>query len=485
MRNFLDSIANRMFIILLAGVLLAAAVTMLLAGRERERAIDDMRVGLAADRIEQLVLAIDAAAPTVRPVILQTATSLGLQARIVAAPSPEMLKDSAANETPLSTALATRFGAAHPVRVQADVTCPRSAARADRADHADRPIPAMCPVILIGLDGAGEVTTDGWVRVQLRPSPAAVHGRMRNSLAPPPPYLILFLALIGALAYHVARMTARPISTLAKAAGALGRDLDRAPLVESGPTEIRQAASAFNAMQARIRRQVQHRTHMLAAITHDLQTPLTRLRLRLEKVSDTDLQAKLISDLGVMQSMVQEGLELARSMDSQEKFQRLDIDSLVDSVCADASDAGQDVQVQGCPGLFVMAQPNALRRCLTNLLDNATKYGKQARVSLVRLPHSLHPAHSANSTLPAQPRCLLLIHDAGPGLPADMLETVFEPFFRLETSRSRDTGGTGLGLTIARNIALNHGGELALRNHPAGGLEVQLQLPLTAAQAAI
>ena len=227
-------------------------------------------------------------------------------------------------------------------------------------------------------------------------------------MTPLTPYLALFLGLIALLAYCVARMTARPIQDLAAAAaaaaaaGALGSDLDRAPLIEAGPTEIRQAAAAFNAMQSRICRQVQHRTHMLAAITHNLQIPLTRLRLRLEKVNEPDLRDKLIGDLGQMQSMVREGLELARSMDSQEPLQRLDINSLVDSVCT----------------------------------------------------------------------------DAGPGLPPDQMEAVFDPFFRLETSRSRDTGGTGLGLTIARNIAENHAGTLVLRNHPDGGLEAWLTLPL-------
>ena len=275
------------------------------------------------------------------------------------------------------------------------------------------------------------------------------------------PYLGLFLLLIGLLAFFVARMTARPIKQLATAAGELGRDIDRAPLPETGPPEIRQAATAFNAMQARIRRQIQHRTHMLAAITHDLQTPLTRLRLRIEKVADTELRNKLIDDMTVMHSMVREGLELARSMDSAEPMQRLDIDSLLNSVCADATDAGQDVTLQGRAGALVMAQPGALRRCLINVIDNAVKYGRYARVTV---------AHE-------QDKITIRVRDGGGGIPDAQLEAVFEPFQRLESSRSRDTGGTGLGLTIARNIAENHHGTLSLRNHPDGGLEATLQLP--------
>ena len=450
MKIFFGSIANRIFVILLAGIASAAVVTTLLAGREREHAINDIRLVHAADRIEQLVLAIDNAGPLVRPVIMQTAASFGMQAQIVpGAVSSENVIDS---DGTLTTLLKARLGSTRPIVAQVRSDCPPS----PRLDDRERPLD--CRAILIGLaDGES-------LRVQLRPPPPMAHGRMRPPIAQPTPYLALFLVLIGLLAYYVARMTVRPIRTLAVAAGALGSDLDRAPLIETGPTEIRQAAAAFNAMQARIRRQVQHRTHMLAAITHDLQTPLTRLRLRLEKVSDSELRDKLVGDLAQMQSMVREGLELARSMDSQEPLQRLDINSLVDSVCADASDAGQDVALHGCAGLFVMAQPNALRRCLTNLLDNAIKYGKSARVSVVPLPQ--------------QQRVMVVIHDAGPGLPVDQMEAVFDPFFRLETSRSRDTGGTGLGLTIARNIADNHGGVLQLRNHPNGGLEAQLVLPL-------
>jgi signal transduction histidine kinase len=257
-------------------------------------------------------------------------------------------------------------------------------------------------------------------------------------------------------------MTARPIKQLAIAAGELGQDIDQPPLPEQGPTEIRRAAAAFNLMQARIRRQIRHRTHMLAAITHDLQTPLTRLRLRLEKVGDAELREKLIGDLAQMQQMVREGLDLTRSMDSSEPMQRLDIDSLLDSVCADASDAGLDVTQSGRSHASILAQPNALRRCLTNLVDNAIKYGRSAEVSIAI----------------ENDKVAIRIRDHGGGIPAELLEAVFEPFYRLETSRSRDTGGTGLGLTIARNIAENHGAALTLSNCPDGGLQACLLIPV-------
>jgi signal transduction histidine kinase len=214
-------------------------------------------------------------------------------------------------------------------------------------------------------------------------------------------------------------------------------------------------------MQARIRQYIFQRTQMLAAITHDLQTPLTRMRLRLEKVSDFELQERLIGDLSAMQQMVREGLDLARSMDATEAMTMLDLDSLLDSVCADAVDAHQSVELSGRANMALLGRPLDLRRCLVNLIDNAVKYGHQANVVVDRINGAAR----------------IRIRDNGPGIADAELVRVFEPFYRVETSRSRESGGTGLGLTIARNIAEQHGGSIALANHPEGGLEAILMLP--------
>ena len=174
------------------------------------------------------------------------------------------------------------------------------------------------------------------------------------------------------------------------------------------------------------------------------------------------MQARLVEDLSAVQTMIKDGLDLARSMNSEEPMRRTDFDSILDSVCADAVEAGQDVTLSGLTGVSIAAQPNAMRRCLTNLIDNAVKYGGYARVSVSRDKNKV----------------IVQVRDGGPGIPEDMLETVFDPFFRLEVSRSRDTGGTGIGITIARNIAEKHGGTLYLRNHPDGGLMATLELPI-------
>jgi signal transduction histidine kinase len=452
--DFFGSMANRVFLILLAGIIVATTATTYLAARERRLTISEMRNQHAAERVEQLVLALDAAKPEAREQILRATAIFGVEAGLVDALDP-----GTDNNSGLINLLKTRLGESRRIVASREAGCPARSGPGRRFGPEPRR-PEVCQTIFVNLqDGA-------LLRMNLH-NPGERGGPRSSSafafaLAPySGPYFGLFLLLIGLLAFFVARMTARPIKQLAAAASELGRDIERAPLPETGPPEIRQAATAFNAMQARIRRQIQHRTHMLAAITHDLQTPLTRLRLRIEKVGDVDLRNRLIDDMTVMHSMVREGLELARSMDSAEPMQRLDIDSLLSSVCADATDAGQDVTLEGRAGVLVTAQPGALRRCLTNVIDNAVKYGRTARVTVAHEQHQV----------------TIRIRDDGSGIPEQQLEAVFDPFLRLESSRSRDTGGTGLGLTIARNIAENHHATLSLRNHPGGGLEATLQLP--------
>lgn len=455
MKNFLGSIGNRIFFLLLGGIVVAVFATNWLAGNERRNILRELRFQHLADRVEQIVQAVDNIPPAQRPIVLQAATNFGFEARMVDDMNDAIGSNASNSSSPLIEMLQARLGEDRKIAVQRESQCPPLHAEDGRGPRRD-----TCRVIYISLHDQALMR----LRLHQPGEPPALRGRG----GPGGPaslfglqYILLFLVLIAMLAWLVARMATRPIRQLAQAASRLGSDIDHAPLAETGPTEIRQAAHAFNAMQGRIRRQIQHRTHMLAAITHDLQTPLTRMRLRLEKVSDPGLQQKLIDDLGVMHGMVREGLDLARSMDSSEKIQALDIDSLLDSVCADAADAGQDVTLQGSTRAFVMAQPGALRRCLTNLIDNACKYGKSARVTIAL----------------EQQKIAIRIRDQGPGIAEAELEAVFEPFYRLETSRSRDTGGTGLGLTIALNIAENHHGQLRLRNLPEGGLEVLLELP--------
>lgn len=442
MKAFFGSMVGRVFLILVGGIFASGTLTFFLADSARQADISQIRSQHIAERVEQLVLMLDAAPLEARGQVAAAASRNGFTAEIANTGIGEGEPD-----IELTSALLKRLGEDRHI-VSQTMAC---AAEAPNAPQRYRQ-QAVCRTVSLSLrDG----TFLHLVLQPRRPPPAA----------PPKSRLlfyVFFLATcLGLLAYAVARMSVQPLRQLAQAATELGRNIERPPLAERGPTEVRHAASAFNTMQAQIRRYIQDRTQILAAITHDLQTPLTRIRLRLEKVQDRELQARLVEDLSAVQTMIKDGLDLARSMHSEEPMQRTDFDSILDSVCADAAEAGQDVTLSGLTGVALAAQPNALRRCLTNLIDNAVKYGGYARVAAKRDKNKV----------------IVQVRDGGPGIPEDMLEAVFDPFFRLEASRSRYTGGTGIGITIARNIAVKHGGRLYLGNHPDGGLVATLELP--------
>jgi signal transduction histidine kinase len=448
-RAFLGSMTGRVFATLLLGILVTAALTQLLADAERQRVIDEYRDLHSLDRAEQLIMATEIVPESARKAYLDVANRAGMRLEDVDAQGGRL----APVNTEFTTALAARLGKRYALH--------SLAARPPECTSAlDQPIVfglmrlrwrGTCESIGVRLRDGDELRLS-----VLPPRSATSPQRTDYTLT-----IALFLLSVGFLAYLVARMTTRPLKQLAQAAKDLGNDINHPPLDLTGADEIRQASAAFNAMQARIRQYIFQRTQMLAAITHDLQTPLTRMRLRLEKVSEPELQERLIGDLSAMQAMVREGLDLARSMDTTEAMQMLDLDSLLDSVCADAVDGGQRVSLCGHAGMALLGRPLDLRRCFVNLIDNAVKYGHAARVTVDRINGAAR----------------VRIRDAGPGIPDAELARVFDPFYRVETSRSRESGGTGLGLTIARNIAEQHGGSITLANYTEGGLEVTLMLP--------
>lgn len=447
MKAFFGSMTGRVFLVLLLGMVASAALTQWLAVGERQRAIEQYRDFHALERAEQLIVTADVVAAAARASYLKVA-SRGSVRLEVAAPTPPARQAPKASD--FSAALALRLGPGYQLTPQVERPAACGKPRPSNTMFGSNQWRGACESMAVRM-------RDGQLlRLSILP-PRAPPGRGRNELAT----LLPFLISIAVLAYLVTRMTMRPLLHLAQAAKDLGNDINHPPLALSGASEIRQASAAFNAMQARIRQHIFQRTQMLAAITHDLQTPLTRLRLRLEKVIEPELHERLVGDLSAMQGMVKEGLDLARSMDTTENMQALDLDSLLDSVCADASDAGQRVELSGQAAMALMGRPIALRRCLVNLIDNAVKYGQYADVTVERLAGAAR----------------IRIRDGGPGIAMDQMAKVFEPFYRVETSRSRESGGTGLGLTIARNIAEQHGASIVLANHVDGGLEVTLVMP--------
>jgi signal transduction histidine kinase len=273
--------------------------------------------------------------------------------------------------------------------------------------------------------------------------------------------LLVLLGTVIALSLIAVRWVTGPLSELATAAEKLGKDIDRPPLEEKGPLEVRRAAGAFNLMQQRLSRFLSDRTRVLTAMSHDLKTPLTRLRLRMETVNDPTLRAKIEKDLDEMQSMVTLTLDYMRDSSKSEAAQQIDLMALLETLQIDFRDPGHEVEIKGSVAQPYVGRPLALRRCLANLVENAVRYGGHAMIELED----------------AADQVVVRVVDDGPGMPEDELERAFEPFYRGERSRSRETGGTGLGLGIARNIARAHGGELVLKNRAAGGLEAILTLP--------
>ena len=448
MRAFFGSMTGRVFLTLLLGIVFSSVITQLLAENERQRVIEDFRTSHALDRAEQLITATEIVPASARMAYLGVANRPGIRIEEITHDLPVAPVDS-----PFTAALTKRMGSGYEFTTIAlrpkECDVPRT--QQSLFGPKEAVWKGVCESIDVRLRD-GEL-----LRLQILPPPGSViAGATDYSMI-----IALFLISIAFLAYLVARMTTRPLNQLAQAAKDLGNDINHPPLTLAGASEIRQASAAFNAMQARIRQYIAQRTQMLAAITHDLQTPLTRMRLRLEKVADRDLQERLIGDLSAMQEMVREGLDLARSTDNTEDMQALDVDSLLDSVCSDATDASQKVTLSGHAGMAVMGRPMALRRCLANLIDNAVKYGHQAELVVERTAGAAR----------------IRIRDRGPGIAHDEQPRVFEPFYRVESSRSRESGGTGLGLPIARNIAEQHGGSVSLANHHDGGLEVTLVLP--------
>ncbi|HBK08609.1 MAG TPA: two-component sensor histidine kinase [Acetobacteraceae bacterium] len=278
---------------------------------------------------------------------------------------------------------------------------------------------------------------------------------------------VLMTVAAAVLTLWAVRRLIAPVRALAEAAEALGRDVNAAPLPEAGPTEVAVAAVAFNTMAGRIRRFVQDRTELLTAIGHDLRTPITRLKLRAEFVDDDELRVKILADLEELEAMVSATLAFGRDARTTEPVSPLDLAELLRTILDETGDANPDMldklRYDGPAHMTVRARSLALKRVLVNLVTNAVNYGGSA---LVRLSSD------------GERMVVVDIEDDGPGIPPGDLDRVFEPFYRGEPSRNRETGGVGLGLPIARNIMRAHGGDVTIANRPSGGVKATVTLPV-------
>jgi signal transduction histidine kinase len=272
--------------------------------------------------------------------------------------------------------------------------------------------------------------------------------------------LVMTLGVIALSIWAVRRAT-KPLAAFSQAAERLGRDVDAPPVSEAGPSEVSGLARAFNEMQRRLGTFIRDRTQMLAAISHDLRTPITRLRLRADFVDDEDQRRKMLADLEQMETMIATTLAFARDEADQEPRRRFDLAVLLQDLCDEASDSGQPVVYRGVAAMTYTGRPVGLKRVFGNLIDNAVTYGRGGVVSLAC----------------QKDQATITVEDNGPGIPEGQRDRVFQPFYRLEGSRSRDTGGVGLGLTSVRSIVRAHGGEVRLANRKEGGLRVTVELP--------
>ncbi|HZA66884.1 MAG TPA: ATP-binding protein [Geminicoccaceae bacterium] len=289
-----------------------------------------------------------------------------------------------------------------------------------------------------------------------------------NVWAPSPRWALPALLSMGVMAVALSlivilmvRRITRPMAQLAAAAESLGRGETVHPLLEQGPLDVRQTTRAFNQMHDRLQRFVQDRTRMLAAISHDLRTPITSLRLRAEFVEDDETRAKILETLDEMQRMTEATLAFAREEAAREDTRTVDLGALIESLCEDLAEMGLEVAFAGAPRTPYPCRPVSLKRAIRNLVENAVAYGERARVALE----------------PATDAFRIVIDDDGPGIPQADFERVFAPFVRLEESRSKETGGIGLGMAIARSIVRSHGGDITLANRPGGGLRATIHLP--------
>lgn len=310
--------------------------------------------------------------------------------------------------------------------------------------------------ITLGLTIHVPLADGDWLTIRTKSSPPSLWRMAQLFIAP-----VLGIVMVLLAATWTARSLVAPLQQLSSAVEKLGRERHVTELPVMSIPEYKSISNAFSEMQTQIKRFVDDRTNMLAAISHDLRTFLTKIRLVSDGIEDAQAKQELLKNISGMDQIIKEYLLFARNESSQESYVQTDIASLLQSVCDTLSDAGSQALYLGPDHAQLICQPVGMRRAMNNLIENACKYGERATVTLTDRADAIQ----------------IMIEDTGPGIPPQLVERAFEPFQRLEASRNRETGGTGLGLSIARNILHAHGGDIALRNLPKGGLQVLVTLP--------
>lgn len=447
------SLFTRMVLVVVGGLIVAQVLSTLLLFDERSRWFMQGRINRSVHRMADAIHVLDRQSPALRAQVAEGFVAPEFQLSVQ--DQQPRLPTSSPELTEAARNLLNDLRAKLDARSQMDVAVTLTHSTSAQAPAWYPPFEISVPETRIAAAIASSDQAHWYVlRWTL---PADTRGLPDRVLWDMGLRLVVLLILL----LVAVRWVTRPLSVLAQAADRLGRNLDEPPISERGPLEVRKAAQAFNQMQTRLRDLLRQKAQMLAAVSHDLKTPVTRLRLRAELLDKAELREKIGRDLDEMESMVSATLDLMRGSGAVEPLQRTDLLALVESLQSDYEDTGRDVAVEAEGLEPVELRPQAIRRCLANLIDNGLKYGERVRIRV----------QDASDWVQVD------VEDEGPGIASEELERVFEPFYRLEASRNRETGGSGLGLSIARAIATEHAGQLLLSNLPARGLRARLRLP--------
>lgn len=459
------SLFGRLVLVLFGGLLVVQVLSTAFLLRDRGNTLFQLFQEDVVLRTENIVRLLDSATPKERERLLSAIGSP--TTRITLGGKPESTTPPSTPSVLLREHLRRILPPANHVEVEV-AEWPARERPAQVADHPHRAMMRKMPMHrpwafmhggMVSADALRihvQLQDGAWVRLEKAVPKALLEWPSRIIWT-----LLFMLVTVLLLSLVAVRWTTKPLRMLADAATRLGRDMEHPPLRTDGPSEVAEAAHAFNTMQLRLARFISDRSRILAAVSHDLKTPITRLRLRSELLEDGELGEKIRNDLDDMERMVGETLEFMRGAEVSEKSQPVDIIALIESIQDDAEEAGWSVTVPETNVPPYVGKPSALKRCLTNLIENAVRYGDCATITVSDTPTELK----------------ITVGDDGPGVPESELEKLFDPFYRLDTSRSQHTGGSGLGLSIARNIARAHGGNVTLKNRTNGGLNAKLVLP--------
>ncbi|MGE5505423.1 MAG: ATP-binding protein [Actinomycetota bacterium] len=445
-----DSIAGRTLLVLLVGLTLSHLAGIALVSSDRHDTALAASDRLAAERVAVVASQVDGAPPAARTGLAAALSSPSLTVSLAAGPEVASSHHDDMHLAMMAEVLEPRFGPVGHDRLHVVHTLVQAHVQgfSQQLLHGF-PKDMVMAVSFRLADGS-------WANFHVAMARQSALWSAHTLVS-----TLVMMAAILVLGAWAAGWAGRPLGAFAKAADRLGRDVAAPPLPEDGPAEVRRAATAFNEMQARIRRFVDDRTQMLAAISHDLRSPITRLRLRAEMLPDGEGKERTLADLAEMEGMVASTLDFARGEAGDEAAQPIDLAATLEAVCDNATDMGLMADFHWDGRLVCTCRPTAIKRALANLVENAARYGGHASVR----------ASVADGSV------TVTIDDDGPGIPAAELERVFAPFFRLEGSRNRKTGGMGLGLTVARSIIRAHGGDIRLENRAQGGLRAVVTIP--------